>query len=183
MKKQSFKQLLFVLAASMLLIPSLVANTYGAQSAGDNEIQISGGFFHTQGADVGTATVDIAYGYHLTNTWEIGVAQTFNYNFIDDADDTWTASTIPFVNYHLRGLSLNDNFQPFLGAFLGLIYNDDDVTGTVGPAAGFKVFLNEKTFLVTRYRYEWFFDEIELGDVTDTSHGNHVVTIGLGFLW
>ena len=104
MKKQILKQMVFVLAISILLIPSLAANTYGAQSAGDNEVQVSGGFFHAQDTDVGTATVDIAYGYYLTNSWEIGVAQTLNYNIIDNADDTWTASTIPFVNYHFRGL-------------------------------------------------------------------------------
>lgn len=183
MKKQAFKQLLFVLAVSMLLIPSLVANTYGAQSAGDNEIQVSGGFFHAQDTDVGTATLDISYGYYLTNTWELGLSQTLNVNIIDDAKNTWTASTIPFINYHIRGLSMNDNFQPFIGAFLGLVYNEYDATGTAGPAVGCKVFLNEKTFLVARYRYEWYFEELELGDVTDTSAGNHVVTLGLGFLW
>jgi hypothetical protein len=183
MRGLSLKQVVLTVSISMFLVACLAVGGYAAQSAGDNEIQLSGGFFKTQGADVGTATVDVAYGYYLTNVWEIGIAQTLNYNIIDDADDTWTASTIPFVNYHFRGLSLNDTFQPFVGAFIGAIYNDDDTTGTAGPTVGFKAFLNDKTFLVTKYRYEWFFDDVSFSDVKDTSHGNHVVTVGLGFLW
>jgi len=48
---------------------------------------------------------------------------------------------------------------------------------------GFEAFLHEKTYLITAYRYEWFFEEMELSDVSDTSSGNHVVTLGLGILW
>ncbi|MFZ5907064.1 MAG: hypothetical protein ACOYVJ_06595 [Nitrospirota bacterium] len=167
----------------ILLSIIFVGPVYGAQTAGDNAIQLSGGFFHAQDTDIGTVTLDVLYGYHLTGNWEIGARQILTYDFIDDADDTWLASTSPFVQYNFRGISQNDSIQPFLGAFIGVVYNDDDVTGTMGPNVGFKAFLNEKTYLATSYRYEWFFDDIEWGDATETSHGNHVVTMGLGFLW
>jgi hypothetical protein len=178
-----FAKRLSVIIGICFLIACFTGTSYSAQAVGDNEIQISGGFFKSQGTDVGTATIDVGYGYYLTRAWEIGIAQTLNYNIIDGADDTWTASTTPFVNYHFLGLSMNDTFQPFLGAFVGAIYNDNNTTGTAGPAIGFKAYLNEKTFIMTRYRYEWFFDNFDLGDVSDTSHGNHLVTLGLGFLW
>ena len=183
MGKISSNKLGISLSTSILLVLCFAVGSYAVQSAGDNEIQLSGGFFHANDTDVGTATLDVSYGYYLTNVWELGIGQTLNYNFIDDASDTWTASTVPFLYYHIRGLSTNDTFQPFLGAFVGAVYNDDDATGTAGPAVGFKAFVNESTFLMTRYRYEWFFNDVELGDVTDTTRGNHVVTLGLGFVW
>ncbi|MDY0376553.1 MAG: hypothetical protein RBQ72_12615 [Desulfobacterium sp.] len=38
--------------------------------------------------------------------------------------------------------------------------------------------------VVALYRYEWFFDELTINDIEDTSSdGNHVVTIGLGFVF
>ncbi len=183
MKGLSLKKVAFTVSVSMFLVVFLAIGGYAAQTAGESEIQLSGGFHHTNDTDVGTATLDVSYGYHLTNVWEIGIGQTLNYAFIDHGDDQWTASTTPFVYYHIRGLSLNDTFQPFLGAFVGAIYNDDKTTGTAGPAVGFKAFLNDKTFLITKYRYEWFFEDLELGDASDTSNGNHVVTLGLGFVW
>lgn len=184
MMKQLYpRKSLLMAAVGALLAFCLVANTQAAQEANENEIQIAGSFFHAQGSDVGTLTLDVSYGYYLTDRWQIGLGQTLGYSFIDDKEDIWTASTIPFVHYHFRGLSLNDSFQPFIGAFAGAVYNEDDVTGTAGPAIGFKSFLSDKTFLVVKYRYEWFFDDLKVGDVTDTSDGNHVGTIGLGFVW
>ena len=156
---------------------------YAAQKAGDNEIQLSGGFNRAQGSDTGTATADVSYAYFLSPSWALGLRQTLSYSFIDDDDDVWTASTVPFLNYHFRGLSLNDRFQPFLGAFAGAVYTEDDATGTIGPNVGFKYFVSDQTFVVARYRYEWFFDELELSSVRNTSDGNHVVTVGFGFVW
>jgi hypothetical protein len=183
MSKLTLRQLGVSLSISLILVLCFAIGSYAVQSAGNKEIQLSGGFFHANDTDVGTVTLDASYGYYLTNVWQIGVGQTLNYNINDNASDTWTASTIPFVHYHIRGLSTNDTFQPFLGAFAGAVYNDDDATGTAGPAAGFKAFMNETTFLVTKYRYEWFFNDVELGDVTDTTRGNHIVTLGLGFVF
>ncbi|MEW6268115.1 MAG: hypothetical protein AB1689_02310 [Thermodesulfobacteriota bacterium] len=62
--------------------------------------------------------------------------------------------------------------------------NDIDVTGTLGPAAGLKFFFNEQTFLNVGYRYEWFFEEIEAGGLTDEADsGNHVGSVGIGYLF
>lgn len=168
---------------ALFLVSCMALTCFAAQSAEDNAIQISGGFFHAQDSDVGTATLSLSYGYFVSKPLEVGVSQSVNYNFVDKGDDTWTASTIPFVNYHFLGLSRDDMFQPFIGGFIGAVYNDDDSTGTIGPNIGFKAFLHEKTYLVTAYRYEWFFEEMKMSDVSDTSSGNHVVTVGLGIVW
>ena len=172
--------------ATMLAISSLVAiaPSQAAQVAGDNEVQLSGGFFHASGSDTGTMTADVSYGKFLTDRWELGLRQTLGYSFIDDADNQWNASTIPFVNYHFRGLSPDDRFQPFLGAFIGAAYNENDTTFTTGPNLGFKYFLDDQTFIVTRYRYEWFANDLDIGELRDnSSDGNHVITVGFGYVW
>ncbi|MBU0946874.1 MAG: porin family protein [Proteobacteria bacterium] len=172
-----------VIGAS-LLITGMAASVQAAQNASDSSLQLGGSFFHAQGAEVGTLNLEAAYGYFTTKNLEIGLIQSLGYSFIDDADDQWGASTIPFVNYHFLGLTTNDTFQPFIGVFIGASYNEDDITGTMGPQVGFKSFINDSTFVTVKYRYEWFFDELDYNDIEDnSSDGNHVVTLGVGFVF
>ena len=167
-----------------LLITGMAATVQAAQSSGDSALQFGGSFFHAQGADVGTLNLEAEYGYFSSKNWEFGLIQTLGYSFIEDGDDQWSASTIPFVNYHFLGLSTNDVFQPFIGAFIGASYNEDDMTGTLGPQIGFKSFINDSTFISVKYRYEWFFDDLALNNIEDnSSDGNHVVTVGVGFIF
>lgn len=181
--KKSYCAVVAFFACFMLLAVSGIT-VQAAQSKGDSVLQLGGGFIHSQGADVGTLNLDIGYGYFVSHNWEVGLMQTLGYSFIDGADNQWVASTIPYANYHFRGLTQNDTFQPFIGAFIGASYNDDDVTGTLGPQIGFKSFVNDTTFISVKYRYEWFFDELTFDDIDDTkSDGNHVVTLGLGFVF
>jgi hypothetical protein len=168
-------------AAGMVATLALASSAYAFQDAGDKEIEFTGGFSHTSGSNVGTVNADVSLGYYFAPRFDIGVRQTLSYNFVDVGGDTWSASTIPYVNYNFA--TANQNFRPFIGAFVGAAYNENDTTGTLGPAAGFKYFLSDSTALVARYRYEWYFDELTFDDATDTADGNHVVTVGMSFLW
>jgi hypothetical protein len=146
---------------------------------GASEAQISAGFFHAQGSDSGNLNVDLSYGYYLTPGWQLGIRQALNYSFIDDGRDFWIASTTPFINYHFR---LTDIIVPYLGGFIGLVWNDRDATGTIGPQAGVKFFVHDRTFLNLGYRYEFFFNRFKaIGD--NSSRGNHVLNLGVGFSW
>ncbi len=172
------------LIAFSMLIGGTAVTAHANQKKGDRVLQLSGGFIHAQGADVGTVNLDVGYGYFYSDNWEIGIMQTLGYSFIDDDEDEWVASTIPYVNYNFRDLSRNNTFQPFIGAFIGASYNEDDATGTLGPQIGFRTFVNDNTFIVAKYRYEWFFDDLTINEIEDTSSdGNHVVTLGLGFVF
>lgn len=159
------------------------AASVGAQPLrGDNEVQLQGAFFHAQGSDTGTLAVDGAIAHYFDPALQVGLRQGLAYVFVDDADDPWSATTVPFVNYHFRGVSQDDRILPFVGAFGGLIWNDDDATGTVGPTIGAKFFVSPQTFFATQYRYEWFFDDFDRVD-NNSDEGNHVVTVGLGYAW
>jgi hypothetical protein len=169
----------FITALSLSFVLFSTDPSYGSPVAGSNEIEIAGGLFHAQGSDTGALNLDLAYGYYLTPGWELGLRQALNYNFLDHERDVWTATTTPFINYNFR---LTDRILPFLGGFIGLVWNDRDVTGAVGPNAGVKIFLSDQVYFTTRYRYEIFFNKIKaIGD--NKSEGNHVVNFGLGFVW
>ena len=169
------------LPMAVLFVSVILSSTVAvaAPGAGSNEVQVSGGFFHSQGSDSGSLTTDLSYGYYLTPGWQLGFRQGLNYNFIDDRRDFWVATTTPFLNYNFR---LTDIIVPYLGGFLGLVWNDRDATGTIGPQAGVKFFVHDTAFLNLGYRYEFFFDRIRAID-DNASDGNHVFNIGIGLTW
>lgn len=151
------------------------------QDTGTKEIELGAGFSHTQGSNVGVLNANVAFGYYVAPRLDIGVRQTLNYAFLDNAPDTWTASTVPFINYSFE--TSNPYFRPFIGAFAGAVYNDNDVTGTIGPTVGIRFYLNTSTAIVARYSYEWFFDKLSFKDVRDTTDGNNIVTLGFSYSW
>jgi len=170
-------------ACAALLLGALAAKpALAGPASNDNELLLAAGFFHGQGSDLSNLNVDLSFGRFLNNpAWQIGLLQTLNWTIIDDAEDPWAATTAPFVRYHFLG-SGESRVVPFLGAFLGAVWNDDDITGALGPEAGLKFFVTDQTFIQTRYRYEWFFDDFEqVGDESDD--GNHVISVGIGYVW
>ena len=169
------------LSTSVMLVSLVFGSTtaMAAPDAGARELQVSGGFFHSQGSDTGSLNTDLSYGYYFTPGWQLGIRQGLNYNFIDDHRDFWVATTTPFLNYNFR---VTDIIVPYLGGFMGLVWNDRDATGTIGPQTGVKFFVHDRTFLNLGYRYEFFFDRIEAID-NNTSRGNHVFNIGIGLTW
>ena len=169
----------FIIAVSLSFVMFATTPTYGGPVTGNREVEIAGGLFRHQGSDTGVLNLDRWYVYYWTPGWELGLRQALNYNFVDDARDVWLATTTPFINYHLR---LTDIIVPYLGGFIGLVWNDRDATGTAGPQAGVKFFVHERTFLNLGYRYEFFFKRFEaIGD--NTSRGNHVFNLGFGVTW
>ncbi len=176
--KMKYCKMTMVVGLFMLLMGA-AATVQAIQDDGDRTLQLAGGYFHGDGSDTGILNLDLSYGYYITVHWELGILQSLAYSFNDRIDDVWAASTIPYFNYHFR---TQETFQPFIGAFIGGSYNENDLTGTIGPQAGFKSYVSDKTYVMARYRYEWFFEELEIGEIgEDRSDGNHVVTLGVGF--
>lgn len=171
------------LVLTFVLLTPLVAKA--AQAEGDKEFQISGGFFQNQGdAWTGTASGQVSLGYYTTPQWQVGGQLLGSYSLNDDIEDVWTASTTAFVHRYFWVDKDEGRLQPFLGAFVGLAYSDVDVTGTAGPTLGVRYFVNDTTFLVTQYRYEFYFSELDAGDETDDfTDGSHTLTVGFGVIW
>lgn len=175
MKKLVFA-LFVVVSCSAMAIPA-----FALPQGGENEIEVSAGYFRAVGTGSGTFNGDLLFGRYFDNpAWEVGIRQGFNHSQRDKSPDFWTATTAPFVSYHFRNLLANEAV-PFIGGQLGAVWNDEDFTGTIAPDAGIKFYIGDNTYFVTRYRYEWFFDKFKTVD--ETTDASHVVTAGLGFNW
>ncbi|MCC6953534.1 MAG: hypothetical protein IT290_05410 [Deltaproteobacteria bacterium] len=170
-------------ACALALMGFMYASGAEAQPMpNDNELQLTAGFFHAQDSDAGNANVDLSYGRFLANNhWEFGGRVGYQGIYNDNAPDVWNASVVPFFDYHFYNVTEDDRVVPFVGGFVGMVFNDDDFDGTTGPELGAKFFMSRSTFATMRYRYEWFFDNYEVGD--ERAEGNHVFTVGLGYLW
>ena len=164
---------------AVLMFCFSISKVQAAPGAGASELQAAGGFFHAEGSETGSLNVDLSYGFYLTPGWQAGVRQALLYDFIDDERDFWQATTAPFINYHFR---LTEVIVPYLGGFIGLLWNDRDETGIIGPQGGVKFFVHDRAFLNLGYRYEFLFDSIRTID-DNSSDGNHVFNIGVGFTW
>jgi len=177
MKNIHFSCLAIVYAVVFFLVG--LNPVYGLPVGGDSEVLVSGGASHSQGSDFGNFNADLSYGYYLSPGWEIGFRQAVDYNFINHAPDAWQATTTPFLLYNFR---ITNILVPYLGIHGGIVWNDRDITGTMGPSAGLKLFVADQTFVNIGYRYSWFFHSFEAARDNRT-HGNHVVNIGLGYVW
>lgn len=171
-----------ILALSMSLLILLSNQSASAlPSSGSKEVLVAGGYNRDIGTGSGNANLDVSYGSYIDQALEVGLRQQFNYTIQKETSDVWRAVTAPFVNYHLTALGQNQSIVPFLGGQLGAVWNDDDITGTIGPEGGFKFYMDNSTFLLARYQYQWFFEKF--GDVNETQNSAHVGVLGLGFNW
>ena len=166
-------------AALVLLSVAILNPAYALPLAGDSEALISGGASHTQGSSSGNFNFDLSYGYYLSPGWELGFRQALDYNFVDNGSDSWQATTTPFLQYNFR---ITKIIVPYLGIQGGIVWNDRDITGTFGPNAGVKLFVADQTFVNIGYRYNWYFYSFESAK-NNVTHGNHVINIGLGYVW
>ena len=83
------------------------------------------------------------------------IRQTLAFSDLDEGGSSWGASTTGFVDYHFD----MDEWQPFVGAFIGYAYGDDvDEDGVWGPEGGVKYFVNSTTYIGFAVQYVIGFD-------------------------
>jgi hypothetical protein len=176
------RNLKFILAAALVFPLISAGNQVSAQPvSNDQEIKVTGNLFRPLGQRGGVFGGGVSYGWYMNNpAWQVGIRQGLNIDWDRDSSDHWVATTVPFVDYHFLNWG---RYVPFVGGFLGAVWNDRDIEGTIGPEAGLKAYMDPNTFVSAQYRYEWFFDKLDSGSIRDTSSANHVGTIGIGYTW
>ena len=144
----------FVLVAlfAMFLVPAAAQAQF---DEGDWEIMIAGSGSSSEDFDSTALSVGFSVGYFFNDNLEAGVRQTVAFSDSDDAGSDFSASTTGFVDYHFD----MDEWQPFVGAFIGYAYGDAvDEDGVWGPEAGVKYFVNSTTFVAFTVQYVIGFD-------------------------
>jgi hypothetical protein len=149
--------------------------SFAQPASGEWEFTLGGGGSADQEFDHGGFSLVGSVGYFFTPNFEAAVRQQVG--FSSGGSDVWMGSTGMAVDYHF----LLGKFVPFIGANIGADYGTR-VNGQwgLGPEAGLKYYVYEKTFLFVMGQYRWLFDRLE--DVTGhASDGTFGFTIGIGF--
>jgi hypothetical protein len=143
----------FVLVAlfAMFLVPAAASAQF---DEGDWEVLIAGSGTSADDFDSSSLSVGFSVGYFFNDNLEAGVRQTVSFSD-NDAGSDFAGSTTGFLDYHFD----LDEWQPFVGAFIGYAYGDAvNEDGVYGPEAGVKYFVNSTTFVAFTLQYVVGFD-------------------------
>jgi hypothetical protein len=144
----------FVLVAlfAMFLVPAAAQAQF---DEGDWEILIAGSGSSSDDFDETALSVGFSIGYFFNDNLEAGVRQTVSFADSDIGGSDFAGSTTGFLDYHFD----MDEWQPFVGGFIGYAYGDGvDDDGVWGPEAGVKYFVNSTTFISGVVQYVVPFD-------------------------
>lgn len=175
MKKELF---LAAFLSAGLSLPAM-ADTHGP-AAGEREFSLAGTGAGDKDFDNSTVGVSGDLGWYQSDKMVWGFRQSANYadrKGSNLSDDAWNGSTRGYLNYHFG----ENKARPFVGASLGAVYGDNvKDTGFAGAEFGIKYYVLEKTYILGRAEYQFFFDG---GDSAEENwdDGAFVYTIGVGF--
>jgi len=145
--------------------------------SGDWEFTLGGGGSADNEFETGGAAVNGSIGYFFNPNLEVGIRQAVGFDkFSEQRDEEWSGSTRAAIDWHFT----LGKFVPFIGANIGIDYNEHDNAWNVAPELGFKYYVYEKTFLFTLAEYRWYWDKLENID-NNADSGRFVFTVGIGF--
>jgi hypothetical protein len=139
--------------------------TLGGAGSADNEFE-TGGF-----------NINGSIGYFFNPHLEVALRQGVGLAaFQEHASNEWSGNTRAAIDWHF----VFGKVVPFIGANIGIDYNEHDSSGSLAPELGVKCYVHEKTFLFLMGEYRWFWDKIEDID-NNADNGRFVFTLGVGF--
>lgn len=152
---------------------------------GDREFSISGSGINDNDFDNGSFSVVGDYGWYQSDSTVIGIRQSINYASIKGegiSDDFWNGSTRGYANYQFADQMVWDQMSPFVGGSLGFIYGDGiNDGGFAGLELGARYYVREKTYILGRVDYQFFFSSSDSDDGFRNGAFNHTVGIGYHF--
>jgi hypothetical protein len=161
-----------ILVSMVSLLLYFPAISYAQQQAGDFEAVITGSGASGSGFDTNNFVLEGQFGHFYSRDLEIGLRQAIRFS---DPGDTsaLSGSTRAFADWHFD----MDKWQPFVGASMGGQYGSGTTGGfIIGPEAGVKYFVQERTFLLGQASY--LFDVQE-----DVGDGAFFYNVGFGILF
>jgi hypothetical protein len=98
------------------------------------------------------AELDLGRTGHLLLPVHGGLRQTFNYNSVEDGEDSTIFSTKAYLDATLFNYKKLDLFA---GANVGLAYGDTKPDWGIAPEAGLRFWIKEGVAIVTRVEYPY----------------------------
>lgn len=172
-----------VTAASILLLAGgnlMAQDVSKGPVGGEREFSLAGTGNSDKDFDNSNFGISADYGWFTSDRSVWGVRQSLNFADIEGeslSDDYWNGSTRGYYDYHFGSGAA----RPFVGASLGAVYGDAvDDSAFAGLEFGLKYYVLEKTYILARAEYQFFFDS---GSSAEDSwdDGAFAYTIGMGF--
>lgn len=163
-----------VLAAILMALP---LSAHALPQTGDWEAEISGTYGRAIDADENLWGGDLSVCYYIMDFIQVGLEQGIQVGEKTRGDRAWNLRSDAFFTVSLFSDSV---LQPYFGGQIGIVYNDEDVQGLIGPQAGIKYYFFENVFFNTNYAYDYYFDDFEVSRGNE-SDGTHRVSLGIGF--
>ncbi|UEX79936.1 hypothetical protein LMH63_18560 [Spiribacter halobius] len=148
--------------------------------AGEREFSIAGSGSSDQDFDNSNFGLTADLGWYLQRNVIAGIRQSVNFADIqgeDATNDFWNGTTRGYLDYQFG----THRARPFIGASLGGIYGDGvDDSAFAGLETGLKYYVLEKTYILGRLDYQFFF---ESGSGADEGFedGAWAYTVGMGY--
>jgi len=167
-----------ILAASMSGM-AVAQGTVGPVN-GDREFSLSGAGSSDKDFDNSSVGISADLGWYTSDKAVWGVRQSLNFADIEGnnvSNDFWNGSTRGYYDYHF----LNSSWRPFVGASLGAVYGDGvKDSAFAGAEFGVKYYVLEKTFILARAEYQFFFNDSDSAS-DNWQNGAFAYVIGMGF--
>jgi len=165
-------------AAGLILL--LISSVGFAQGfvAGDNTFTLAGAGVSDDDLVDNDFSVNVAWSYFLTDTWEIAIRDNVILDDQEGSDDDWANTFRVALDWNfLTGGAV----VPFIGASVGYTCGDRvEDTCLGGPEGGIRWFVNETTYILIMAEYLFDFDSG--GDIDDSfDDGQFLYTAGIGF--
>ncbi|MFC1680842.1 outer membrane beta-barrel protein [Pseudomonadota bacterium] len=169
-----------LIAATLLAMPTLAFAQEVGPQAGDREFTLAGTGSGDKNFDNGNLGLSFDLGWYRSDKFVWGLRQSVNYADVKGAnisDDYWNGSTRGYLDYHFG----TGAARPFIGGSLGGIYGDGvNSTGVAGLEVGLKYYALEKTFILARAEYQFFFENSD--EAKDNfSDGAWQYVLGVGY--
>lgn len=148
------------------------------------EVTLAGGGTNDEDFDIGNGSLDASVGYYFNEVVELVARQSVFFSddegVLADDEDVWAFQSRIALDLHLP----LGRFVPYVGASVGYLYGDipTDETGSAGPEAGVKIYLQRAAFLQIGAEWQFFFDEQDtINDAFEEGQLFYNVGFGLRF--
>jgi hypothetical protein len=147
---------------------------------GEREFTLSGTGSSDKDLDNSSLGISADLGWYTSDKSVWGIRQSLNFADIEGqnlSDDFWNGSTRGYYDYHF----LDGKWRPFIGANLGVIYGDGvKDSGFAGAELGVKYYVLEKTFILARAEYQFFFSDSNSAS-DNWNDGAFAYVVGMGY--
>jgi hypothetical protein len=161
-------------------VPAESSSDFYVPQQGSREIIVGGSGSSNKDFNNSVGGLALSYGSYLSQTLEVLLRQTVDYNNPPNAGAEWNGSTKIAIDQHFIS---EGRVRPFLGVNAGRIYGESvRDTWAAGLEGGAKFYVQHRTFVAATIEYGWLFQHAKgVNDRFDDGQWNWSLAVGFNF--